>query len=1191
MNRTALKNYAPQARRAFIQAVTDRAAYYGLAPDRIEPVIQKGDVAVIGGREHPRTVAKTRRELEERIKRSGFAPTMEAMAYTWFNRLVAIRFMELHGYLEHGYRVLSHPEGKSTPEILEQAEHVALAGLKHDVVIDLKLAGNKEGELYRLLLTAQCNELHTAMPFLFERIEDETELLLPDNLLHSHSLIRKLVSEIDEQDWEQVEIIGWLYQYYISEKKDEVIGKVVVSEDIPAATQLFTPNWIVKYLVQNTLGRQWLATYPQSALRQRTEYYIEPAEQTPEVQEQLNKIRATSLNPEELTLLDPACGSGHILVEAYDLFKALYQDLGYRAKDIPALILQKNLFGLEIDHRAAQLAGFALMMKARAGDRTIFNRNVQPHVLTIQESKGLSANEITDALNRPLLKDNERSMRGPYEEVTYEQSSLMYKDHVVDGYISLDDVAQLIDLFEHGKTFGSLIQIPYPLADKCEYIARRTEQVTINGGMLEKAVAGTFFPIVRQAYLLARKYGTVVTNPPYLGSKAMPGLLKTFGQLNFPASKTDTFAMFIERCNDFTAASGYVGLVVPYVWMFLTTYTDLRSKLLVNETIQSLVQLEYNAFEPACVPVCTFTLLREHIPAYQGTFISLQDFRGSDTQAPKTLEAIRNPSCAWRYSAASADFAIVPHSPLAYWVDQAVRVLFNDFAPLKASVEKITKGIFTGENARFIRLWFEVPAVSSKWRRYSKGGAYRKWYGNSVHVVNWSDGNGELSQFDGAGLGASKYFNRPHFVWSKLTSSNISFRYDGDEVFFDDCSPAIVMDKPDFSLLACLNTPLYSFLLKIINPTLNYQAGDVQVLPRADLDVDTEAALSSNAHRCVRIAQENWDWEETSWGFSQFPLLDQSVCCETVEDSLGAHVQRLQMRMDELYQLESENTRLLRVSLGLSETACPDLKRDDVSLVMHKSEDLVRRLLSYSIGCMMGRYSLDEPGLIYAQSEGFGFDLSKYKKFPADENGIIPLTEFYWFEDVATRFETFLGTVWPKKHLEENINCVAKHLGQLQGELPRQAIRRYLATSFYRDHLRMYKGPKEPPRPIYWLFSSGKGRAFQALVYLHRYREGTLSRMRTEYVIPLQGQIAARIEQLEGDKTKATSTSHRSKLQKEQTDLKKQQAELLIFEEKLKHLADQKIALNLDDGVKANYAKFGDLLAESKAITGGKDDE
>ena len=397
MNRSKLKNYAPQARRDFIQAVTDRASYYGLTADQIVPMTEQGDVAIIAGRPHPRAIADKRRKLEKRITQQGFEQTVEAIAYSWFNRFVAIRYMELHGYLDHGYRVLSHPAGLPTPEILEQAEHIDhehLPGLSRQKVIELKLDGNKEAELYRMLLIAQCNALSTAMPFLFERIDDETELLLPDNLLHSDSLIRKLVGEIDEADWQEVEIIGWLYQFYISEKKDQVIGKVVKSEDIPAATQLFTPNWIVKYLVQNTIGRQWLATYPDSPLRSQMEYYIEPAEQTPEVQAQLAAITPESLNPEEMTLLDPACGSGHILVEAYDLFRAIYQERGYRAKDIPRLILRNNLFGLEIDERAAQLAGFALCMKARADDRRALEGGVPLNVRCIQSSDGLDAEAV-----------------------------------------------------------------------------------------------------------------------------------------------------------------------------------------------------------------------------------------------------------------------------------------------------------------------------------------------------------------------------------------------------------------------------------------------------------------------------------------------------------------------------------------------------------------------------------------------------------------------------------------------------------------------------------------------------------------------------------------------------------------------------------------------------------------------------
>ncbi len=520
MNRNKLKTYAPQARREFIKAVTDRAGFYGLTKKKIEPVTEQGDVAVIGGKAFPKSVAAKRNLLEQRIARQGFEQVMEAMAYTWFNRFVAIRYMELHGYLDHGYRVLSNPDGSTTPEIIEHAEHVDLPGLKREEVIELKLEGNKEAELYDKLLLAQCHALYKAMPFLFEPIDDETELLLPDNLLHSDSLIRKLVAEIPEEDWQEVEIIGWLYQFYISEKKDQVIGKVVKSEDIPAATQLFTPNWIVKYLVQNSLGRQWMATYPDSSLKTQMEYYIEPAEQTPEVQEQLKAITPTELNPEDLTLLDPACGSGHILVEAYDLMKAIYQERGYRAKEIPRLILEKNLFGLEIDDRAAQLAAFALMMKARADDRRIFEADVQPQVLAIQESKGLDAKEITEALNQPIFKGEAPPPKSLFEEIDDEKAPLFSRKNMSEpGQIPLTDVTQLIDLFEHGKTFGSLIQVPEKLAEKLPAIAERAEAVMTHGGMFEKAAVWRSRLLLETSYVLSHTYRCIVTNPPYMGRK------------------------------------------------------------------------------------------------------------------------------------------------------------------------------------------------------------------------------------------------------------------------------------------------------------------------------------------------------------------------------------------------------------------------------------------------------------------------------------------------------------------------------------------------------------------------------------------------------------------------------------------------------------------------------------------------
>ena len=640
MNRSTLKAYAPAARREFIQAVKDRAAVYGFTANKTEQMTERGDVVLIAGQPFPKAIAVKRRLLEERIETHGFSQTMEEVAYTWFNRFVAIRYMELHGYLEHGYRVLSHPSGDSQPEIVEHAARVNFSGLDKARVVELKLDGTKQEELYRLLLLAQCNSLNKAMPFLFEKIDDETELLLPLNLLPSDSLIRKLVNGIDEGDWQEVEILGWLYQFYISDRKDEVIGKVVASADIPAATQLFTPNWIVKYLVQNTLGRQWLATYPQSGIRQQMEFYIEPAEQTPEVQEQLKAITPSSLNPEELTFLDPACGSAHILVEAYDLLKAIYLERGYRDKDIPALILQRNLVGLEIDDRAAQLAGFALFMKARADDRRIFESGVQPNILAFKESTGMDAGSITHALNSPIAS--------------------------IEGRVDGADISSLIGLFEHAKTFGSLIIVPATLIEALPQIEERLGAV-LKAGDLTHAPAGVIAPLLRQAVVLSQKYDAVVANPPYMGGKFHTPMLKVFLKKYYLGFEKDLFSAFMARDKELTKHNGDCGFMSPFVWMFISSFENLRSHLIEEAHITSLVQLEYSGFDGATVPICTFTLANKRIEQAKASFIKLSSFKGSEQQAPKTLEAIRNKSCGWFYEAKPDDFKKIPGSPIAYF--------------------------------------------------------------------------------------------------------------------------------------------------------------------------------------------------------------------------------------------------------------------------------------------------------------------------------------------------------------------------------------------------------------------------------------------------------------------------------------------------------------------------------------------
>ncbi len=624
MNKVKLKTYAPAARRDFIRAVSDRAHLLGLAEGHSEPIEVSGEVALIGGRAYPRKIAAQRQGLEARIRREGFGQVMEAVAYTWFNRFAALRFMELHGYLDHGYRVLSHPAGGALPEILEQATSVELPGLPQAQAIELKLAGNQDAELYRRLLVAQCNQLAAAMPFLFERIDDETELLLPDNLLHSDSLIRKLVNEIDEADWQQVEIIGWLYQFYISEKKDQVIGKVVKSEDIPAATQLFTPNWIVQYLVQNSVGRLWLMANPASTLQTRMPYYIKPAEQTEEVEAALAAITQArmdedggSLNPESITVLDPACGSGHILVEAYEVLKAIYLERGYQPRAIPRLILENNLYGLDIDDRAAQLAGFALLMKARADDRRLLESAPRLNVLSLQESKGLDPASLAQA----LLPSPPGRRAGD------------------EGTTLATVVGQLTETFTHAKTFGSLIQIPASLAPLLPTLAEALQLAQESDDIHARAAAEDLLPLVRQAQILAMQFDAVVANPPYMGGKGMNPAVKDFAKATFPDSKSDLFAMFIERGFGWCKPLGFTGMVTMQSWMFLSSFEAMRKKLLREQTIQTMAHLGARAFSEISgevVQTTAFVCCCHYLDGYRSTFIRLTN-AGSEQEKEALL--------------------------------------------------------------------------------------------------------------------------------------------------------------------------------------------------------------------------------------------------------------------------------------------------------------------------------------------------------------------------------------------------------------------------------------------------------------------------------------------------------------------------------------------------------------------------
>ena len=1216
MNKAKLKSYAPQARKDFIAAVTARANFLGLSDKagklEVAASLPQGDVTVIAGQAWPVKVHRQREQLVTRIRKDGFAQTMEAVAYTWFNRFAALRYMELHDYLGHGHRALSSTAG-TLPDILTHAADMAqsgeLPGLKAALVTEMKLAGNRDGELYRMLLVAQCNALSAAMPFMFERIDDETELLLPDNLLRTDSVIAKLVEAIDEEDWKEVEIIGWLYQFYISEKKDDVIGKVVKSEDIPAATQLFTPNWIVQYLVQNSVGRLWLMANPASTLKTQWPYYIEPAQQTPEVQAQLDALIQTrmdedggSLNPESITLLDPACGSGHILVEAYEVLKAIYLERGYQPRAIPRLILEKNLFGLDIDDRAAQMACFALLMKARADDRRLFNEPIKLNVLALQESKGLDADVLTRALQMvaggggsPI--ENSAAISGFGDDDlfpgTRPQSSL--GESIATD--TKDDpmrpaIASLIATFAHAKTFGSLIQIPQALNAQLAVTAERLQFALQNGDLYAKAAAQDLCSLVAQAQILGMQFDAVVANPPYMGSKNMNSVLKEFANSKFQDCKSDLFSMFIEHGFNLCKDLGFNSQVTIQSWLFLSSYEAMRFNYLNKKSIIGLMQIGYNSFpelNSKVVQCAAIIATKYNNKDFTGRYINLN----SAPQSADKKFVFENRDKSITYDVKQSDLLKIPGSAFAYWANKKSINHFSE-TKLLGSIADLRSGISTGNNDLFYRSWFEVSIdkinlnsqniAGGKWFPIVRGGDFRRWYGNRESIINLKDGGSDIIESkNNYRLRSKEFYTKVGVTWSRITSGLLSFRVKTEDVNFGENSPCLFSAENELILLSVLNSKVSGYFLSLISPTLSNQVVDVAKIPIVSLTENT----SDLVIRLLGIYKEDWDKYETSWEFLSNDLVDRSKFEKLLKESWMMLKADASSNFDIAKILEEDNNRALINAYGLQEDLTPDVPESQITLARADREKDCQRLMSYAIGCMMGRYSLDEPGLIHAHAGNVDFDSSRYVTFPADADGIVPLTDELWFDDdAASRIREFLLVVWGADTLAENMAWLAESIGTKTNETPDETIRRYLADKFYKDHLQTYK-----KRPIYWLFSSGQQGAFQALVYLHRYHEGTLARLRAEYVVPLTGKIQSRIDMLQKDAAAASSTAARNKLAKEVEKLKKKHVELLAYDEQLRHYADMRIILDLDDGVKVNYGKFGDLLAEVKAVTGGAGDD
>ena len=1162
MDKNAIKKYAIWARRELIDRVTKRAAVFGVSKEDVgDPNADSVNGHLLSDAEK-----RQRQALIRRIEEKGYEQVMEEVAYTWFNRFAALRFMEVNGYLPTHIRVFTDDEGRFRPQILSEAIHLDLDGLNKPKVYQLK-DSNQEEELFKYLLIVQCNALNGILPGMFQKIEDYTELLLPDYLLREGSVIEQMVTLIPEDDWkDQVQIIGWLYQYYNTEPKDKVFADLkknikISKEHIPAATQLFTPDWIVHYMVENSLGRLWLEGHPNNELKSEWKYYLDEAEQEPDVQAQLAEIRKqyAALKPTEILTIDPCAGSGHILCVLFDVLVQIYEDYSYTAREAAASIVQNNLWGLDIDDRAAQLAYFAVMMKARQYDRRFFTKEVQPHVYAIQESNLI------------------------------ERKHLNYLGHglsALERNNALNQMNALLDEFIDAKEYGSILQPgEYDWALLSRFVADTTpeQQVTFDESGVETTQAQLRL-MIAQGQALAQKYHAVVTNPPYMGGSGMSAELSDFVKNNYPDSKSDLFAVFMERCRQMAVNNGFQAMITQHSWMFLSSFEKLRTKLLTVDIV-NMAHLGARAFEEIggeVVQTTSFVIRKSHVADYKGEYCRLIE---PTTQQGKEDMFLAGEN---RYAADQSNFSKIPGAPVAYWVSDSMRSVFSKGVQLN-TVASVFEGLKTRDKDRFLRYWFEV--CSARWLHYAKGGAFRRWYGNGEYVVDWGTDGTDIRNFKKSSGANFQYYFSPAVTYSAMTSKKFSGRFI-DNQLFGGGGGGITNSQLTYYILAFVNSVVYDKLLNLLSSTMNFEVGQIGSQPLI-LDEAQKELIENTARDNITISQQDWDSFETSWDFKEHPLIRWSRCLGDAT-SIGATIQyyygrrmpvscplelcyllwqgECNKRFEELKSNEEELNRIFIDIYGLQDELTPDVDDKDVTVRKADLSRDIRSLISYAVGCMVGRYSLDKPGLAFA---GGAWDASQYVTFPADKDGILPITDDEYFaDDIVTMFVNWLKTVYGADTLEENLRFISDALGG-KGS-PREVIRNYFLNDFYKDHLKVYQ-----KRPIYWLFDSGKKNGFKALVYMHRYQPDTIARVRTDYVHEMQSRYRTAIADVE-QRLNGASTSERVKLTKRLTVLQAQAEELRLYEEKIHHLADQMIAIDLDDGVKVNYAKFADVLATIK---------
>ena len=1216
MNKTAIKNFAIWARNKLIADVSYDARLIGITEDGIaKPLPQSfgGTQFFDIGTAEPYSISgeavRQRDKLIEVIQqkekdtdyKTAYQYVIEEVAYTWFNRLIAIRFMEVNDYLPSHIRVLSSESGKLEPDLVTTPFDAELPFTAEEEAQIFQLKqDNKLDEVFRILFLKQCNALNEILPALFEKTKNYTELLLSLSVIDQDGVVYHLIHDIPEDDFNierggQVEIIGWLYQYYNTEPKAAAFAKngKITKEEIPAVTQLFTPDWIVRYMVENSLGRLWVEGHPECGLKENWKYYLEEAQQEPEVQAKLAEIRKeyAALNPEDIKLIDPCMGSGHILVYAFDVLMQIYESAGYSQRDAAKSILENNIYGLDIDDRAYQLAY-----------RRILNGENSCHVYAIQES---------NSVNRAHLKYFGAGM----DDIEKNAAKMQ-----LEG---------LLDTLTDAKEYGSILNVEsynWDLLRRFVAAEDTAGQISMDSVGVEDT-AEQLNRLIDIGETMARKYWVTCTNPPYAGTSNLSANVNNFVKKNYPDSKADLFAVFIERCRQMTVNNGFQAMITQHAWMFLSSFEKLREKMMLTETV-NMAHLGARAFEEIggeVVQTTAFVRCANHVEGYKGTYCRLIEPTSQQGKADMFISGQN------QYRVGQISFSKIPGVPVAYWISPEVLKLFDERTV--GSIADAKSGMTTTDNTRFLRLWEEVNCqkigfgygniadtqdMKYKWFPFCKGGDFRRWAGNESFVVNWFN-NGEEIRIAAEGATGGRLVNidcalRECLVWTKISSANISLRMKKQGIFFSDAAPGVFANRETlYYLLALLNTKYANEIIKLINPTLNFVPGAVSSVP-VKKDEKNKGKIIEIAEGNVQLSEQDWDSFETSWDFKKHPLL-QNV--STISEAFNQWQAECDDRFNQLKTNEEELNRIFIDIYGLQDELTPEVEDKDVTVRKADLQRDIKSLLSYAVGCMFGRYSTYKDGLLFAgepyslqafvdkmnerpgtisaeelerayRNEGIVVD----EMFFPDADNVIPITdEEYLDDDIVSRLCAWLKAVYGADTLEANLDYIAKALGN-KGSTSREIIRNYFLNDFFKDHCQTYSVTGSGKRPIYWLFDSGKQNGFKALVYLHRYTPDTIGNLRIDYLHKMQRVYESEINRMQDMMDHSGNAREVAAASKRKDKLAKQLKECREYDEKISHLALSRIELDLDDGVKVNYrklqtaqdGKFYEVLADSKNI-------